>query len=68
MWAEIRTDDHVRLKTGGPVMVVEAKDDNDGAYCVWLDGEERKKQRFLMSDLEKTDDSFAGEGDAPVRE
>ena len=44
--------DKVRLKTGGPAMVVEHRMASGGHKCLWFDGNERKSGVFDPATLE----------------
>lgn len=47
---QFKTGDVVRLKTGGPPMVVRAVS-GDTAYCQWFAGVELRQGTFLFSSL-----------------
>ena len=48
--------DAVRLKTGGPVMTVEAVDEKStGVLCTWLAGGVRQHSRFKALTLRKVE-------------
>ena len=49
---DFKPGDVVVLKSGGPLMTVEAVEP-DRVYCIWFEGSAIKRDRFLPAVLEK---------------
>jgi uncharacterized protein YodC (DUF2158 family) len=55
--SEFQVGDTVRLKSGGPLMTVEAiqYDEDDAILCVWFAENEKKSDEFIPETLVKDD-------------
>jgi uncharacterized protein YodC (DUF2158 family) len=48
----IKVGDTVRLRSGGPIMTVEALDVDEQVICTWFEGTKKKHDRFALATLE----------------
>jgi uncharacterized protein YodC (DUF2158 family) len=56
--APIKQGDTVRLKSGGPMMIVKALE-GDEAVAIWFEGSYKQEKRFRLADLKRDDGSQA---------
>ncbi len=56
MQVPIKQGDTVRLKSGGPMMIVKAVE-GDEAVAIWFEGSYKQEKRFPLSDLKRDDGS-----------
>lgn len=50
---EFTIGDTVQLKSGGPVMTIEARNDSGSWHCIWFDKTDLKRGNFKAETLEK---------------
>jgi uncharacterized protein YodC (DUF2158 family) len=61
--SDIKKGDQVQIKSGGPIMTVQDIDDysptgpEDGASCVWFDGNNPMEKVFSVNVLQKYEDN-----------
>jgi uncharacterized protein YodC (DUF2158 family) len=48
----LKKGDTVRLKSGGPIMTVEALDVDEQVLCIWFEKTKKKQDRFPIAALE----------------
>lgn len=65
MWEEIAIGDYVTLRTGGPVMLLQALDDAGLAFCVWEEKGKRQTGQFLKIELRKVEKEHEGLNGSP---
>lgn len=54
--APIKQGDTVRLKSGGPMMIVKAVEGNE-AVAIWFEGSYKQEKRIPLADLKRDDGS-----------
>lgn len=56
--AKFKRGETVRLKSGGPLMTVEAVEYEDAVGCTWFDDKQKRQSGNFHEDLLKTDDGL----------